>query len=322
MAKITSMNPNEAQFTPPPGAAAAGKRALEMKKKGHKWGTPVGWKRASQLANKQKLSYNTVKRMKAYFDRHVVDKKGKDWNNKEKPSKGKLAWWGWGGDAGYSWAKGIVRSWEAKKGKEKATTEEVAVHEPKNLKLWEECKAKAIKRFGKWGRYASFYASNLYKKAGGTYNEPKEAAAKTVEDGVYASYPVLNARSITDWAKSSLPGDVKVNGHDLHTTVCYSRVAIDIKKIGRGAPFILPGNNKRKLKLLGSALVIALDDGEARELESKWDEFRRAGATWDFPTFNPHVTIDPDSSLTLAQIKTLPVYNGPIVYGEMSIVPL
>jgi len=47
----------------------------------------------------------TIRRMKAYFDRHQPDKKSPHW---DEPSPGKVAWYAWGGDAGYSWAKSVV----------------------------------------------------------------------------------------------------------------------------------------------------------------------------------------------------------------------
>jgi hypothetical protein len=43
--------------------------------------------------------------MKAYFDRHQVDKQGSTWNDY---GKGRQAWDGWGGDAGQAWANRIV----------------------------------------------------------------------------------------------------------------------------------------------------------------------------------------------------------------------
>jgi hypothetical protein len=46
--------------------------------------------------------------MYSYFSRHEVDKKGKDWDNAENPSNGKIMWLAWGGDAGFSWSRKIV----------------------------------------------------------------------------------------------------------------------------------------------------------------------------------------------------------------------
>jgi hypothetical protein len=77
-------------------------------------GTAVGWTRAGQLARGETLSLSTVKRMYSYFSRHEVDKKGKDWGNTANPSNGYIMWLAWGGDAGFSWSRGIVQR-EAKK---------------------------------------------------------------------------------------------------------------------------------------------------------------------------------------------------------------
>ena len=49
--------------------------------------------------------------MKAFFDRHEVDKKGATWDEQ---GKGWQAWNGWGGDAGYAWARKVVRQMEAR----------------------------------------------------------------------------------------------------------------------------------------------------------------------------------------------------------------
>jgi len=67
--------------------------------------TSVGLARARDISNRAELSEDTVRRMVSYFQRHEVDKKGSTW---DKQGKGWQAWNGWGGDAGYAWAKRIV----------------------------------------------------------------------------------------------------------------------------------------------------------------------------------------------------------------------
>lgn len=99
-------------YKPTDAMASAAKRALKWKEEGKATGagTSVGWTRANQLANKENLSLDTVKRMYSYFSRHEVDKKGKGFSPGEEgyPSNGKIMWDAWGGDAGYSWSRGIV----------------------------------------------------------------------------------------------------------------------------------------------------------------------------------------------------------------------
>lgn len=107
-------------FTPPQGAREAARRALEVraeKPESQRGMTDVGLARARDLANGKTLSPATVRRMKAYFDRHEVDKSGATWDEK---GKGWQAWQGWGGDPGYAWARKVVRQMDA--ADEKAST--------------------------------------------------------------------------------------------------------------------------------------------------------------------------------------------------------
>jgi len=82
-------------------------KVRETKPDSQKGMTSVGLSRARDLKNRRPLSEETVRRMKAYFDRHEVDKQGSTWNDK---GKGWQAWEGWGGDAGRAWANRIVES--------------------------------------------------------------------------------------------------------------------------------------------------------------------------------------------------------------------
>lgn len=104
-------------YRPTSGMQAAAKRALKWKEEGKATGagTAVGWTRARQLANREPLSLDTVKRMYSFFSRHEVDKKGKDFYNTSNPSNGRIMWEAWGGDAGFSWSKKIVQQNETKK---------------------------------------------------------------------------------------------------------------------------------------------------------------------------------------------------------------
>jgi lambda family phage portal protein len=101
-------------FSPPQGARDAAKRALDVregKPASQRGMTPVGIARARDLMNGVKLSPDTARRMKAFFDRHEVDKKGSTWDEQ---GKGWQAWNGWGGDAGYAWARKVVGQMEAR----------------------------------------------------------------------------------------------------------------------------------------------------------------------------------------------------------------
>ena len=107
-------------FTPPQGAREAAKRALDVregKPASQRGMTPVGIARARDLQNGVKLSPDTVKRMLNFLTRHEVDKKGSTWDEQ---GKGWQAWNGWGGDAGYAWARKVVGQMEARDKKQLA----------------------------------------------------------------------------------------------------------------------------------------------------------------------------------------------------------
>ena len=83
----------------PESATNNAKRAIKWKKEnGSDCGTSVGWTRANQLANRKKISKDTIGRM-ASFKRHQ--------QNKDVPYSegcGGLMWDAWGGSSGVNWA--------------------------------------------------------------------------------------------------------------------------------------------------------------------------------------------------------------------------
>lgn len=100
-------------FTPPQGVREAARRGLEVrasKPPSQRGGTEVGVARARDLANGRTVSPDTARRMKAYFDRHEVDKQGETWDEQ---GKGWQAWMLWGGDPGRSWSAKLVRQMNA-----------------------------------------------------------------------------------------------------------------------------------------------------------------------------------------------------------------
>lgn len=84
----------------PQAARVNAQRAINIREQyGLSCGTPVGWARANQLANGEKITRETIARMSA-FERHRDNSKG---NPKE--DCGALMWLAWGGDEGIAWSK-------------------------------------------------------------------------------------------------------------------------------------------------------------------------------------------------------------------------
>jgi hypothetical protein len=105
---LVTINFADGSYIPNDAMIANAKRALAAREKAtpsNRGMTAVGLARARDILNKRPLSEDTVRRMKAYFDRHEIDKQGATWKTQ---GKGWQAWNGWGGDAGQTWANAIV----------------------------------------------------------------------------------------------------------------------------------------------------------------------------------------------------------------------
>jgi hypothetical protein len=99
-------------YAPTSGMKTAARRALKWKEEGKATGagTPVGWGRATDIAAGRSMSLSVVKRMFSFFSRHEeASKGGKDFNNLSNPSNGRIMWDAWGGDAGFTWSRAIVK---------------------------------------------------------------------------------------------------------------------------------------------------------------------------------------------------------------------
>jgi hypothetical protein len=96
-------------FKPPLAVARQAARGLVLRDQFKRGGTSVGLARARDLKNRRLVSAQTIMRMASYFARHEVDKKGKNFFNREKPSNGYIAWLLWGGEIGKSWANEVKK---------------------------------------------------------------------------------------------------------------------------------------------------------------------------------------------------------------------
>ncbi|MEF2073495.1 anti-CBASS protein Acb1 family protein [Consotaella aegiceratis] len=134
-----------------------------------------------------------------------------------------------------------------------------------------------------------------------------DAAPRTL----YVSRKVLNAASILRWAKSqgfetTLPAD------DLHVTIAFSRAPVDWMKVGESwsSEIKIAAGGPRMMEQFGDATVLLIS---ARELEWRHEEIERAGASWDHPEYQPHITISYGFKGDLSKVQP---YQGEIVLGS------
>ena len=119
MIKLAVGKYDHIDFKPSQSVAEAAATGLQLRKKNkgkgglnvqqaHKAGIGSGVSRAVSLKNRQTLNPGTVRRMKAFFDRHEKSK-NIDPGKTHATDKGWIAWQLWGGNAGRSWANKVVR---------------------------------------------------------------------------------------------------------------------------------------------------------------------------------------------------------------------
>lgn len=106
-------------FSPPSSVRSAARRGLELRKKYGKGGLTTqeagkqgigsGVARATSLANGESVSYETIKRMAAFFSRHAKNLAGGE------DDAGFIAGLLWGGSAGRAWANRIIKMMESRK---------------------------------------------------------------------------------------------------------------------------------------------------------------------------------------------------------------
>jgi HK97 family phage major capsid protein/HK97 family phage prohead protease len=131
---MANVNGTDINLTPTEGMKTEAERYRKWKSEGEAGGTEVAARRATQILSGDELSPDVVVEMSAWFARHLVDKKGQGFSPDEDgyPSKGRVAWAAWGGDAGQSWSS--EKSVSIKKARERSMTDEQRA-EPGDLKV-------------------------------------------------------------------------------------------------------------------------------------------------------------------------------------------
>lgn len=129
---------------------------------------------------------------------------------------------------------------------------------------------------------------------------------------LYASRPVINSDKIIEWAKSQ--GFAKtLSANDMHVTVAYSKKPIGQDDVSQAIEQVMVKGGKRTVEQLGDEGAIVLKF-HSPEMTKRWQEYRDAGASWDYEGYMPHVTITYNGSgIDLSKIKP---FSGSIILGE------
>lgn len=148
-------------------------------------------------------------------------------------------------------------------------------------------------------------------------NEPEEEERVETEDSsvprtLYVRRQVLNAKEIFNWAKgqgikSIIPPD------KMHVTVAFSTEPVDWMEVGQDwsgdeqGKLRIPPGGPRVFELMGEAQALKF---VSNELNWRHERIKKAGASWDWNEFQPHI------SITFGPVpNNVEPYDGPIVLG-------
>ena len=127
---------------------------------------------------------------------------------------------------------------------------------------------------------------------------------------LYVSRKVLNTGDLRTWAKDAgITGLVVAD--DLHVTICYSTRPVDWMEMGQPweEEIEIPAGGPRLVEIFGDSAVVLRFASSS--LKWRHDEFVRGGASWDFPSYAPHITL----SLSGVVPEGIKPYTGRIRLG-------
>lgn len=172
---------------------------------------------------------------------------------------------------------------------------------------------KALEEFGGLSEQGGNPEDKLAASLPAGQTKPQDAEPRTL----YVSRKVLNGPDIIKWAKAQ-GFTSTLEATDLHVTVMFSRTAVDWMKMGEnwaggdkeGKLTVPPGGARMVDKFDGGAVVLLF---ASSELSWRHEEMKRKGAEWDWPDYQPHITISYEGAPD--DLRTIEPYRGKIVLG-------
>lgn len=156
------------------------------------------------------------------------------------------------------------------------------------------------------------------QKPGADGDMPVDDEAKSIAPRtLYVSRRLLNADAVLRWARGQ-GFKSTLDATDLHVTIAYSKARLDWMCVGDGwanerdgGLTIRPGG-PRVVEPIDNEGAVALKFAST-ELAWRHMAIREAGASWDWPEYQPHVTISYDAAgLDLTKVEP---YRGELRFG-------
>lgn len=100
---------------------------------------------------------------------------------------------------------------------------------------------------------------------------------------------------------------------DLHVTIAYSTKPVDLGAFRPITSELFLPMAKRDITVLGKYHVLLL---ESKVLNEEFNSFIKKGCSWDFPNYNPHISIFENPNPEMFMLKP---FEGAIVLGPQEI---
>lgn len=131
------------------------------------------------------------------------------------------------------------------------------------------------------------------------------------KEPLYVSRKLANPEPFIAWAKEQ--GFTKVLApEELHVTIVYSNDAMDWDAVEPNEKPMTVKGGKRTVTPLGDQGAVVLNF-ESSVLQKRWKEFRDAGASWDYESYQPHISITYKNGIE--DLSKVSPYDGPIELG-------
>lgn len=159
--------------------------------------------------------------------------------------------------------------------------------------------------------YGSLSEQELEREGGEDGATMADATPRTL----YIRRNVLNAKDIIRWAKAQ-GFETTLPESDLHVTIAFSRQPVDWFKVGTSwSPKVeVSAGGPRAMEEFGEAKVLLF---ASPDLTWRHDEIREAGASWDHPEYQPHITISYGDAPDGVEPYQGPIILGPEIFEEV-----
>ena len=129
---------------------------------------------------------------------------------------------------------------------------------------------------------------------------------------LYVSRPLKNAAEFIKWAKAQ-GFKTTEPASEMHVTIAYSETEVDWGEIpGPVTEELVVGGGNRSVTSLGDDEAVVLKFTN-EDLNSRDEEIKKAGASWNHPSYQPHVTITYEPGEV--DVDDVEPYEGELVFG-------